>query len=137
MENFSNKSPLLNLEHLKYIMLSTEGRLNRRRYWLTSLLLTVVMSAIVVALGPSSQTAEAGEHLPLVNIVALILMLGFYLVMTYVSIAMLIKRCHDRNRSGHFIWLMFIPIINFWPMIELSFFKGTEGANKFGDDPLK
>jgi uncharacterized membrane protein YhaH (DUF805 family) len=137
MEKFSNKTPLLNLEHLKYIMFSTEGRLNRRRYWLTSLLLTVVMSSIVVALGVSSHTAEAGEHLPLVNIVALILMLGFYLVMVYVSIAMLIKRAHDRNRSGHFIWLMFIPIINLWPAIELSFFKGTEGPNKFGDDPLK
>jgi uncharacterized membrane protein YhaH (DUF805 family) len=55
----------------------------------------------------------------------------------YASIAMLIKRSHDRNRSGHFIWLMFIPIINLWPAIELSFFKGTEGPNKFGDDPLK
>lgn len=137
MENFSNKTPLLNLEHLKYIMFSTKGRLNRRRYWLTSLLITVIMGAIVVTLGLSYGVTGAAEQLPLVQLVAAILMLGFYLLMLYVSIAMLIKRAHDRNRSGHFLWLLFLPIMNLWPAIELSFFKGTEGQNQYGEDPLK
>lgn len=137
MENFSNKTPLLDLEHLKYIMFSTKGRLNRRRYWLTSLLIMVVMSSIVAILGFSGQKIEPGSELPLINMVAFILLLGFNFLMIYVSVAMFIKRAHDRNRSGHFIWLMFIPIVNLWPAIELSFFKGTEGPNKFGDDPLQ
>lgn len=137
MENFSNKTPLLNLEHLKYIMFSTKGRLNRRRYWLTSLLITVVMSAVIMALGISHSTVVVVDRLPLTQMVAAILILGFWFLMIYVSIAMLIKRAHDRNKSGHFIWLLLIPIVFLWPVIELSFFKGTEGPNQFGDDPLK
>jgi uncharacterized membrane protein YhaH (DUF805 family) len=32
--------------------------------------------------------------------------------------------------------LNLVPILNIWPAIELGFFKGTTGENRFGDDPL-
>jgi uncharacterized membrane protein YhaH (DUF805 family) len=47
-----------------------------------------------------------------------------------------IKRCHDRGRAGWFMLLHFIPVLNLWPLIELTFFRGETGANKYGPDPL-
>ena len=29
-----------------------------------------------------------------------------------------------------------IPIINIWVIIDLGFLRGTEGSNRFGDDPI-
>ena len=46
------------------------------------------------------------------------------------------KRCHDRNRSGWFQLVFLIPIVFFWPIIEIYFLRGTKGTNRFGPDPL-
>jgi len=44
-----------------------------------------------------------------------------------------IKRCHDRNHSGLYLFLIFVPLLGFWWLfIELGFFKGTEGGNRYG-----
>ncbi len=50
---------------------------------------------------------------------------------------LLVKRCHDRNRSGVFIYLLgMVPIIGGpWLFIELGLLKGTSGPNRFGPDP--
>jgi uncharacterized membrane protein YhaH (DUF805 family) len=32
--------------------------------------------------------------------------------------------------------LFLVPILNFWPLIELLFVRGTVGANRFGPDPV-
>jgi uncharacterized membrane protein YhaH (DUF805 family) len=32
--------------------------------------------------------------------------------------------------------LFFVPVLNFWPLIELLFVRGTVGANRFGPDPV-
>ena len=47
-----------------------------------------------------------------------------------------IKRSHDRNRSGLFVLLGLIPLVNIWVLIELLFLPGTNGPNDYGDDPL-
>jgi hypothetical protein len=57
------------------------------------------------------------------------------LALLYSYIAVLIKRCHDRNRSGLFLLLSLIPLLNFWPWIELWFLKGTPGRNQYGEEP--
>ena len=31
----------------------------------------------------------------------------------------------------------FVPIIGFWALIENGFLRGTEGKNRFGEDPLE
>jgi uncharacterized membrane protein YhaH (DUF805 family) len=48
----------------------------------------------------------------------------------------LIKRSHDRDRSGWFILLFLVPLLNLWPLIELLFLRGTIGSNRFGPDPV-
>ena len=56
--------------------------------------------------------------------------------MLWSSFALQAKRWHDRDKSAWWILLNFIPIANLWALIETLFLRGTEGSNRFGDDPL-
>lgn len=98
---------------------STAGRVNRRPYFFAGL-----------AVGG---LAEARKLIPDDYI---ILYLPVILVALYASFALGIKRCHDRDKTGWFMLVNFIPVVCLWPIIELTFFKGTEGPNKYGEDPL-
>ena len=54
----------------------------------------------------------------------------------YPWIAVGIKRCHDRNRTGWFLLIGLIPLVSIWLVVELGFLRGTVGQNRFGPDPL-
>ena len=98
---------------------SCEGRVNRRPYFFAGLAAACFI--------------EANRLVP----AALeILYLPFLLAAVYVTVALGIKRCHDRGRTGYFLLLNFVPIVALWPFVELVFFKGTEGPNEYGPDPL-
>jgi len=59
------------------------------------------------------------------------------LLFLYPSIVICIKRLHDPDHAGWFYLLFFVPLVNIWIGIELYFLRGTEGANRFGPDPLE
>lgn len=60
-----------------------------------------------------------------------------YLLLTlYPSLAISVKRCHDLGKSGWFVLLGIIPIVNLYYAVEVGFQKGTVGENKYGSDPL-
>ena len=60
----------------------------------------------------------------------------FSSVMSILFIPFSIRRLHDLNKSGWFLLISLIPVINFFFGIYAGFFKGTEGPNDYGDDPL-
>lgn len=99
---------------------SYEGRINRRPYFFGGL-----------------AAACFTEGSKLIHGIYLLGYLPFLFVAVYVAVVLGIKRCHDRGRTGWFLLLNFVPILNFWPMIELTFFKGTDGPNVYGPDPLR
>jgi uncharacterized membrane protein YhaH (DUF805 family) len=103
-----------------HLLFSHEGRINRAKYWLGNLLLLIiwaVASAMFEWLHPGLRLLAS-------------------LLTIYPSIMLYIKRAHDLDRSGHFCWLLLIPLVNIFPAILLGFFKGTTGPNRFGPDPL-
>jgi len=53
------------------------------------------------------------------------------------SVSLLVRRLHDLNRTGWMALLLFIPLVNFVFGIYVVFFKGTDGSNKYGEDPLE
>lgn len=72
---------------------------------------------------------------------------GFSLILTLVSLSFIVlslillipstvKRLHDRDRSGWWTLLGFIPFINLWLFIECVGMKGTPGENRFGPNPF-
>ena len=60
----------------------------------------------------------------------------FYFALLWSQIAVSIKRVHDRDWPWPFILLLFVPLLQFWPMIEIMFLPGTVGGNRFGPDPV-
>lgn len=106
--------------------LSWKGRINRLPYILTNLLVGVFGMAVERV--SSNSTLSAVEALAWLLAVVLV---------SYLAIMITIRRAHDRGRTGFFVLLFLVPIINVWPLIELAFFCGTNGPNEFGDDPLK
>jgi len=54
------------------------------------------------------------------------------IIIVWPSLALAVKRCHDRNRSGAFVLVSLIPVISLWYLIEMLFIKGSEGENKYG-----
>lgn len=57
------------------------------------------------------------------------------LPLTWVQLASIVKRCHDLGRSGYFALLLFVPIINFFVIVYIYFFKGQLKDNKYGKSP--
>jgi uncharacterized membrane protein YhaH (DUF805 family) len=109
----------------KNLFLTYEGRLNRQPFWIGNLVLTVFN--IVGALLGAAIGGAIG------NLIGLI----FALAVIYPGICIAIKRYHDRDKSGWWICIIFIPIIGIiWYIVELGFLRGTEGENRFGPDPL-
>jgi uncharacterized membrane protein YhaH (DUF805 family) len=47
-----------------------------------------------------------------------------------------IRRLHDLDRSGWWIFLVLIPLIGAIVLIVWYCTKGTEGSNRFGPDRL-
>ena len=44
------------------------------------------------------------------------------------TIAVGLKRLHDRDRSGWFFVLILVPLLNLWIVFEMRLLKGTVGA---------
>jgi uncharacterized membrane protein YhaH (DUF805 family) len=128
---------------------SFEGRIPRKTFWLGYLVMIIVtwvlmflLSAVFgvsmfaspdPTLSEEAQLAQAMEQMS-----AMMLPLGIVLLLTlWPALAIYTKRWHDRNKSGWWSLIIFIPIIGgIWMLIELGFLRGTEGANRFGPDPI-
>ncbi len=112
----------------KNLYLSTEGRINRKAYFLGILPMAVIgLVALIIDGAVGSYIGRSGIG------VCQIISWGLLL---WPSIALAVKRLHDRNRSGWFVLLGYIPFVNFWIGIEVLFLKGTPGDNRYGANPL-
>lgn len=54
------------------------------------------------------------------------------IIIGLLTLMALILRCHDLNKSGWLLLLMFIPIVNIVFFLYLIFKKGTDGYNDYG-----
>lgn len=137
----------------KYIYTSFDGRLGRQNFWIGSLILMLVMVVFIAV--------PVILSLPSVMVVIMIgvaVLLGFF-----ASLAVTVKRLHDRDKSGWWYIVFFIvpnilaqfgeifasgaPIlalasyvpaigISIWAFVEVGLLKGSDGPNRFGSDPL-
>ena len=104
------------------LLFSFKGRIPRSTYWLRYQLPYVGIYILVIIV-------DAAIGIGILSVI-------FSLLALYPSIAVEVKRCHDRNRSGWFLLVAFIPLVNLWLLIKLAFLRGTVGANQYGPDPL-
>jgi uncharacterized membrane protein YhaH (DUF805 family) len=95
------------------------GRISRKPYWIAILPL-IVGYAVADVMTESTDEGIAG--------------LGYLImiILIWPSLAVQIKRWHDRDKSGWWQLIGMVPIVGpLWAFIELGFLKGTSGANRY------
>ena len=131
------------------LFLSFNGRINRAKWWLGLLVLFIAqmvlwfilgsvfgLSAMVSSFDPND-AASADAMMEQMSAM-MIPMAILILVMIYPTLALYAKRWHDRNKSGWWSLIMFVPIVGaIWMLVELGIMRGTDGANRYGSDPLE
>jgi uncharacterized membrane protein YhaH (DUF805 family) len=133
---------------------SFKGRLRRRDYWLCSLAIGVATMVIVMPLilGAFGRRFDVRDPW----------FAALTLIFIWPSIAILVKRIHDRDKTGWMAanywapWLVslglsFVPqfglggfkvlldivttVVGVWFLIEFGFMDGTQGKNAYGPSP--
>ena len=137
------------------LYMSTEGRINRAKWWIGGIILAVisiVLSWVLLAmLGRGAAIAQ----------------LVLQLILFYPSYALGAKRFQDRGKAGmlglilpavsllsmlsavlglsgdpmspsalSYVFMVATLVIAIWYLIDLGILKGTTGQNQFGPDPL-
>lgn len=117
----------------KWLLLSREGRIPRKVYWLNFVLPVTIIGMIigvveqVVGLGDGDTTTLLSQPLSAL----------FSLAVIWPSICVSAKRCHDRDKSAWWILINFVPLVGvIWWVIEFGCLRGTIGPNRFGPDPV-
>ena len=111
-----------------------QGRITRLDFWLAQLF---YLAAIFVAIYSLSYIARSvGDAEGSRYTLGGVMIIG-YLFLAWSSLAVAIKRYHDRNKSGWWVLIALVPVIGgLWYLIEAGFLRGTSGPNQYGPDPL-
>ena len=118
---------------MKYYLLAFKnyavfsGRSNRSEYWYFALFQFIfAVAAIIldVALGLSFGNTPYG-----------FLYMGYVLATLIPGLAVTVRRLHDIDKSGWWLFIVLIPVIgSIWLLVLLAS-EGTRGDNRFGADP--
>lgn len=98
-----------------------KGRARRKEYWwftLFSFLISFFIGFIEGAFGLPAVVSSI-----------------YGLLILIPSIAVAVRRLHDIDCSGWWLLLGLVPVVNLLLIIPMCL-KGTEGENRFGDDPI-
>ena len=98
------------------------GRASRSEFWWFLLFTFVLQIALSILSGV----------LPPVMIVYIVVMLALFLP----SLAVYARRMHDLDRSGWWILIFLVPLLNIIMVLVWYTQRGTQGDNQFGPDPL-
>ena len=112
----------------KYFII--KGRASRSEYWFLQLLFTPL--AMYVGFWSDPVSTGTIDPPPLYILSTIIVMLLFI-----PSITSQIRRFHDKDKSGWFIFINIIPLIGWLIALVMLLDKGTPGKNRFGEYPLK
>ena len=108
----------------KYVVF--EGRARRKEYWifvLISSLILIFLSLIDEMTGWKVWDDEG------------VLGLLYSIAVFVPTLAVLVRRLHDTDRSGWWILIALIPLVGAIVLLVFLILKGSEGDNRFGPDP--
>ncbi len=107
--------------------LGWNGRIGRLQWWLGGLVQGAIIGAGIVLFAARPEANSASW---------LILGALVVLVALWFGICLTIKRLHDHDKSGFWIFVYLIPIAGaIWQLVECGLMRGTVGSNDYGPDP--
>jgi uncharacterized membrane protein YhaH (DUF805 family) len=138
-----------------HLFFKFDGRVNRAKFWIAALIFAAI-NVVLAILGYVTDQSVVFQ--------ALNSMLGIVILIS--SIAVGVKRLHDRNKSGWYLLLFYLVpsilvvigvllgafvedstiiatvlgllafAIGVWAFIEMGCLRGTIGVNQYGPDPV-
>lgn len=112
---------------------STDGRLNRWRYFKYMVLLALIAGTTTFVTSSMATFLTGDPNGTLVMLVTLI----WAIAAGTGNVMLMIRRIHDLGKSGWFAILAFVPVIGIVFSIYLFCAPGQEGWNEYGADPLQ
>ena len=113
----------------KWLLTSYEGRINRAKFWAG---VAAIFVGALIAMAIDNVIGTTFNGMPYGFVYALYILAALYSIY-----AIYAKRWHDRDKSGWWSLIIFVPIIGgIWFLVECGILEGTRGANRFGPDPL-
>lgn len=117
---------------------SFDGRVSRESFWKVIIGAPLAVFLIVSLLGFVSFLINmfVGFKFPSILTTLVLVVIGLLTVISSASI--IVRRFHDRGKSGWWVLIGLVPVLGFWwILIECGFLQGTSGQNLFGDNPLE
>lgn len=122
---------------------SLDGRVGRLQWWVGSLPIWAIlcMTALLIQLlfgGLADESAEKVQQVFSSNLrsVLWVVLWGVELIslilLLWVNFSLTVRRYHDRDKSGWWFLIAFIPLFWIWQLIECGFFPGSPGGNSYG-----
>ncbi|WP_410814586.1 DUF805 domain-containing protein [Micromonospora sp. 067-2] len=105
------------------------GRARRSEYWWFALF-TVILS-IVTGILDSALGTKIGSEPSSTGVIGLIVSLALLLP----TLAVSVRRLHDTDRSGWWLFIALVPLVGAIVLIVFFVKEGTRGSNRHGADP--
>ena len=148
---------------LTTLLFGFAGRINRAKYWLASLIYVVASIAFTIIAVMLIGGADLSNLLSIAGAGLSVWALGlvFLAGIVWSSLAVIVKRLHDRDKSGWWVLVFWFGpsclgglqatappgatatalglasiAVTIWAFVELGCLRGTAGPNRYGPDPL-
>ena len=116
-----------------------KGRANRAEYWywylftvIVTLPFNIVYNIVVQSqLRPAIEAKDWGAITSIMFGWSFWLLVVIALVLLLPSLAMLIRRLHDTDRTSGWVWLVLVPSAGGIILLVFSLLPGTPGKNRF------
>jgi uncharacterized membrane protein YhaH (DUF805 family) len=112
---------------IKSLLFSFNGRIGRGPYWAVMVAL-IVIEIIISAVAPALSNGNGA-----LAIISLLVVAVVALACIWIVFAVQVKRWHDRNKSGWWALIGFVPFIGgIWVLVECGCLPGVNEGNRFG-----
>jgi uncharacterized membrane protein YhaH (DUF805 family) len=114
-----------------------EGRSRRSEFWLFHLFLWLVVIGFVITGGIIALIRSSGGQLVggILGAINGLTFFAIFLGSIVPSFALTVRRLHDSDKSGFWLFLAFLPFLGGLVLFVFYVLDGTPGRNRYGDDP--
>lgn len=107
-----------------------EGRARRQEYWMFVLFNLIIMFVLYIPM-----IIGAAMESQVITMIGAGLVVIYALAVLVPSIAVVVRRLHDQDKSGWYYFVGLIPLIGGIWLLILMITEGTSGPNQYGEDP--
>lgn len=111
------------------------GRSRRAEFWWPYLMIFIITLVLTVVMMSGLNSAQYSNDVPLSVMIGGGLLGIFVLAILIPQIAVSVRRLHDRNMTGWFYLVSFVPYVGGIILLVMMALPGTQGPNKYGPDP--